>query len=166
MDGYNAMSGGSTAPDSVELRMTTPNGAPAPDSGFVLDPAIAATTYLLGDWPLSRVFLVDDARFPWLMLVPRRVGASEIIDLSPADRQQLFDETMRAAEALRAVAGPDKLNIGALGNIVRQLHLHIIGRFVSDPAWPGPVWGHGERLPYPPHMAGTKIDGFKRALGF
>jgi diadenosine tetraphosphate (Ap4A) HIT family hydrolase len=142
-----------------------PKGYPMPAEGFTLAPELASTTYHLGDWPLSHVFLVDDRRFPWVMLVPRRAGVSEIIDLSPADRQQLFDEMMRASEALQAVAGPDKLNVGALGNMVRQLHVHVVARFVSDAAWPGPVWGNGVREPYPPHMVGPLMDRLKKALG-
>lgn len=136
------------------------------ETGFTLAPALADTSYLLGDWPLARVFLVDDARFPWLMLVPRRADMREIIDLAPEDRDALFSEMMRASEVLQALSKPDKLNIGALGNVVPQLHIHIVGRFVSDPAWPGPVWGFGERRPYPAHMAGLMMDKFKPALGF
>ena len=135
------------------------------ESSFLLAPELAACTYHLGDWPLCHVFMMDDARYPWLMLVPRRANKAEIIELSDADRQQLFAEMMQASEALQGVAKPDKLNIGALGNMVRQLHVHIVGRFVSDPAWPGPVWGHGERQPYPPHMAGLTMDKLKTALG-
>ncbi|MFN3481815.1 HIT domain-containing protein [Rhabdaerophilum calidifontis] len=135
-----------------------------PETGFVLDPRLDEVGIALHDLPLSTIFLFDDARFPWLMLVPRRAGITEILDLAEADRRQLFDETLRAAAALRAVSAPDKLNIGALGNIVRQLHVHVVGRFQSDPAWPGPVWGHGERRPYPPHMAGPLIDRLSEAL--
>lgn len=136
-----------------------------PEAGFQLAPELAACTHPLGDWPLCHVFLMDDRRFPWVMLVPRRAGISEIIDLDPADRQQLFAEMMQASEALQAVAKPDKLNVGALGNMVRQLHVHVVGRFVSDEAWPGPVWGHGERQPYPPHMVGPLLDRLRKALG-
>lgn len=134
------------------------------EAGFTLDPRLAEIGLPLCDFALSHVFLLDDARFPWLMLVPRRASIAEIIDLAEADRHALFAETMRAAEALRAVSNPDKLNIGALGNMVRQLHVHVVARFASDPAWPGPVWGHGERVPYPPHMAGPLIDRFRAAL--
>lgn len=136
------------------------------ETGFILAPELAACTYPLGDWPLCHVFMMDDARYPWLMLVPRRAAMAEILDLNEADRQQLFLEMMKASAVLQGVSKPDKLNIGALGNMVRQLHVHVVGRFVSDPAWPGPVWGHGERQPYPPHMAGLMIDKFKAALGF
>ncbi|MCA0399338.1 MAG: HIT family protein [Proteobacteria bacterium] len=137
-----------------------------PETGFELDPRLEAPGIFLGDFSLCRVFLFDDARFPWLMLVPRRPKAVEILDLAPEDQQVLFAETLQAAEALRAVSRPDKLNIGALGNVVPQLHVHVVGRFASDPAWPGPVWGHGERRPYPPHMAGPLADRFARQLGF
>ena len=137
-----------------------------PEAGFTLDPRLDATGLHLGDLSLSRVFLVDDARFPWITLVPRRAGIVEILDLIPADRQILFDEMMQVSEALRAHFRPDKLNIGALGNVVSQLHVHVVARFASDPAWPGPVWGHGERVPYPPHMAGPLMDRLGKALGF
>lgn len=136
-----------------------------PETGFMLDPRLEEVGLMLGDFALSRVFLLDDARFPWLMLVPRRKDVREILDLSEPDRQILFAETLRAAEALRSISKPDKLNIGALGNMVPQLHMHVVGRFASDPAWPGPVWGNGVRVPYPPHMAGPLIDRLRAALG-
>ena len=137
-----------------------------PETGFVLDPRLGEVGQVLGDLPLCRVFFFDDARFPWLMLVPRRADISEILDLSEADQKQLFVETMQAAAVLKDISKPDKLNIGALGNMVRQLHVHIVGRFQSDPAWPGPVWGHGTRVPYPAHMAGPMMDRFAKAFGF
>lgn len=138
---------------------------PSAEAGFVLADPIAETTYVLGDYPLSRVLLIDDRRFPWIMLVPRRAEMFEIIDLSEADRQQLFAEMMQASAAMIAVTKPDKLNIGALGNVVRQLHVHLVARYVSDVAWPGPVWGHGAREPYPPHMVGPLMDRLIKALG-
>lgn len=98
--------------------------------------------------PLCVVLLMKDARFPWLILVPRRAGAVEILDLSPADQLSLWAEITQCAEALRAVTAPLKLNIGALGNIVRQLHVHIVARNEGDAAWPGPVWGSGAAAPY------------------
>lgn len=133
--------------------------------GFTLAPQLAEIGIPLGDLPLSSVFLYDDARFPWLMLVPRRANIREMLDLEEADRTQLFAEMMQAAQALRSISKPDKLNIGALGNIVPQLHIHLIGRFVSDVAWPGPVWGHSPPQPYPAHMAGPLMDKFRSALG-
>lgn len=133
---------------------------------FVIDPRLEASGLPLGDLPLSRVFLVDDARFPWLTLVPRRTGIVEILDLNDADRQILFDEILQVSAAVRAHFRPDKLNIGALGNVVPQLHVHVVARFASDPTWPGPIWGFGERKPYPPHMAGPLMDRLAKALGF
>ncbi len=97
---------------------------------------------------LCTVLLMKDARFPWLILVPRRAGAEEILDLSPGDQARLWAEITQCAEILRAVATPLKLNIGALGNIVRQLHVHIVARNDGDAAWPGPVWGSGAVVPY------------------
>ncbi len=134
------------------------------EAGFTLDPRLEAIGLHLGDLSLSRVFLVDDARFPWITLVPRRAGIVEILDLIEADRQILFDEMMLVSTAIRAHFRPDKLNIGALGNVVSQLHVHVVARFASDPAWPGPVWGHGERVPYPAHMAGPLMDRLRTNL--
>jgi diadenosine tetraphosphate (Ap4A) HIT family hydrolase len=113
------------------------------EAGFALDPRLAADTRPVASLPLCEVLLMDDARFAWLVLVPRRPGASEIADLDEADQATLWREVNRAAAALRAVAPCDKLNLGALGNIVRQLHVHVVARREGDAAWPGPVWGHG-----------------------
>jgi diadenosine tetraphosphate (Ap4A) HIT family hydrolase len=113
------------------------------EAGFALDPRLAADTRPVASLPLCEVLLMDDARFAWLVLVPRRPGASEIADLDEADQATLWREVNRAAAALRAVAPCDKLNLGALGNIVRQLHVHVVARREGDAAWPGPAWGHG-----------------------
>ena len=110
------------------------------------------------------MLLNNDARYTWLTMVPRRAGIVEIIDLNAADRRQLFDEILLVSEVLKADASPDKLNVGALGNMVRQLHVHIIARFASDPAWPGPVWGHSSAVPYPPHRLGIVSDRLSKAL--
>ncbi|GJD36511.1 hypothetical protein FMGBMHLM_3433 [Methylobacterium aerolatum] len=128
--------------------MTDP-ACPEPD--FALDPRLSADTVHLGDLALSRVLLMDDARFPWLILVPRVAGASEITDLPEDEAATLWREIRMAAGVMQALAKPDKINVGALGNMVAQLHVHVIGRFRSDPAWPGPVWGFGTRTPYPLH---------------
>jgi diadenosine tetraphosphate (Ap4A) HIT family hydrolase len=132
---------------------------------FRLAERLEADTYPLADWPLCRVLLMDDARFPWLILVPKRADISEITELSAPDQAELMREISRAMSALSAVTQPDKVNLGALGNIVRQLHIHIVARFASDPAWPGPVWGNGERKAYPPHMVGPLMDRLSKALG-
>jgi len=110
---------------------------------FELDPRLQADTVPLGDLPLCHVRWMDDARYPWLVLVPRGGWWSELDQLDRAQRGQLMDEIALASQVLRGMEGVDKINVGALGNIVRQLHVHVLARRVGDPAWPGPVWGHG-----------------------
>lgn len=110
---------------------------------FTLDPRLAADTVPVCELVLCRVLLMNDERFPWLILVPARADLCEITDLAPADRLILWDEVTRASDCLRDLFSPTKINIGALGNIVRQLHLHVVARFDGDAAWPGPVWGAG-----------------------
>jgi diadenosine tetraphosphate (Ap4A) HIT family hydrolase len=95
----------------------------------------------IGDLPLSRVLVIKDANYPWLLLVPRREGAVEIIDLDEVEQAQLMTEVSRVARALKDVSKCDKLNIAALGNVVPQLHVHVIARRKGDAAWPRPVWG-------------------------
>jgi diadenosine tetraphosphate (Ap4A) HIT family hydrolase len=114
---------------------------------FELHPRLAGDTSFVADWPLCRVLLMEDARYFWLVLVPRRDGVTEITELSAEDRVQLMEEAARAAEIIKA-AGAAKLNIGTLGNLVPQLHVHVVGRSPGDPAWPGPVWGHSPAQPY------------------
>jgi diadenosine tetraphosphate (Ap4A) HIT family hydrolase len=128
------------------------------DSDFTLDPRLAADTVEVGDLTLCRVLLMDDARFPWLILVPRRPEVSEITALSEADADSLWREVRIAARVMQALSNPDKINVGALGNVVAQLHVHVIGRFRSDPAWPGPVWGFETRKPYPPHARAQLLE--------
>ncbi|MBX6321301.1 MAG: HIT domain-containing protein [Rhodospirillaceae bacterium] len=118
------------------------------DEPFALHPRLAADTHELARWPLSRLLLMDDCRWPWLVLVPGRPGVREIHDLAPADRTLLVEEIARAGRLLQRLAAPDKINVGALGNLVPQLHVHVVARFTTDPAWPGPVWGFGTRRPY------------------
>ncbi len=118
------------------------------EAGFSLDSRLARDTVRVTDLALCSVRLMQDARFPWLILVPRRAGAVEILDLSPTDQARLWAEITQSAEALRAALNPLKLNIGALGNIVRQLHIHIVARNEGDAAWPGPVWGSGAAVAY------------------
>jgi diadenosine tetraphosphate (Ap4A) HIT family hydrolase len=120
---------------------------------FVLDPAFAATSAALGDLPLCEARLQLDARYPWVVLIPRLAGMRELEDLSPTDRARLVEETVLAGAAVRAVAralglAVDKLNVGALGNVTPQLHVHVLGRRTGDPAWPGPVWGHSRGEAY------------------
>lgn len=119
--------------------------APPP---FVLHPRLAADTFAIADWPLSRVLLMNDARYAWLILVPRRAEIVELHDLGDADRAVLIEDVARAGAALKAVTGATKINVGALGNLVPQLHVHVVAREPGDPAWPGPVWGHSAAVPY------------------
>jgi diadenosine tetraphosphate (Ap4A) HIT family hydrolase len=116
---------------------------------FAVDPVITSLTVKLADWPLSRVFLYNDSRYHWGLLVPRRAGVVEIADLSQGDQAQLMAEIVKLSDLVRALPGVEKLNVGALGNMVPQLHVHVIGRRKGDPAWPGPVWGHSNPVPWP-----------------
>ena len=113
---------------------------------FSLHPRLAADTLFAADWPLCRLLLMNEARYFWLVLVPRIAGLTEITDLPREDRASLMEEAARAGRIIKS-AGAAKLNIGVLGNVVPQLHLHVVGRNPGDPAWPGPVWGHSEREP-------------------
>ena len=115
---------------------------------FELDPRLAADTFLVGEAPLSQVLLMNDARYPWLILVPRRSGVTEPFELRGVDQAQLWQESMRLGEAMKAHFAADKFNVAALGNQVAQLHVHHIARFHADDAWPGPVWGVGSAVPY------------------
>lgn len=131
---------------------------------FTLDARLAADALPVGDLPLSRVLLMNDARFPWLVLVPRLAGLVELEDLPRELRIALLDEVDLAGRALRALCAPEKLNIAALGNVVSQLHVHVIARFRSDPAWPRPVWGVGESLPYQSEDAAERISQLRARL--
>jgi diadenosine tetraphosphate (Ap4A) HIT family hydrolase len=113
-----------------------------------LHPRLATDTIALAEWPLSRVRLMNDQRYGWIVLIPRAPGAREFHDLNPAQRIQMMDEIARASQALTTALSPAKINVGALGNIVPQLHVHIVARTEGDAAWPGPVWGHGTAQPY------------------
>ncbi len=133
---------------------------------FTLDARLQAETTEIGELDLCKILLMDDSRFPWIVLVPKRAGLVEIIDLGSADLQRLMDEIATASGVLEAATSPYKLNIAALGNIVRQLHVHVIARFENDAAWPSPVWGKGERVPYQP-VARAEFSGKLRAgFGF
>ena len=115
--------------------------------GFILDPRRSADTSPVASLPLCELLLMNDARYPWLILVPRRANLVEIADLDVSEQGLLWQEVNRAGAALRAVAPCDKLNLGALGNVVRQLHVHVVARREGDAAWPGPVWGSGPAIP-------------------
>lgn len=110
---------------------------------FTLDPRLAQDTAFVCDWPLSGLYRMDDRRYVWIVLVPRRAEMSEPFDLPAADQALLWRETMHAAALLKRDTGCRKVNVGALGNIVTQLHVHVVARNDGDVAWPGPVWGKG-----------------------
>ena len=120
--------------------------------GFVLHPRLMADTAVVVDWSLSRVLLMNDKRFPWIVLVPRRPDIVELFDLDAAARATLSNEIARAAERLKEWArrhgGADKINIGAIGNLVPQLHIHVVSRRKGDALWPGTVWGAGQAEHY------------------
>lgn len=127
---------------------------------FALHPQLERDTTPLGDLPLSRVLIINDANYPWLLLVPRRTGAVEVIDLDEVERAQLMSEIALASRALKEVTECDKLNVAALGNAVPQLHVHIIARRKTDKAWPKPVWG---AVPPISHDA-KELDRFMEAM--
>jgi diadenosine tetraphosphate (Ap4A) HIT family hydrolase len=127
------------------------------DAAFELDPRLAGDSIAVGVLMLSELRLMDDARYPWLLLVPRRARMVEIIDLDDGDQTQLFDEVRQCARALRDLLRPDKLNVAALGNQVTQLHVHVIARFHGDDAWPRPVWGVHPPLRYAPADAEARV---------
>lgn len=137
---------------------------------FRIAPAFETTSEPLGDLDLCHARLQDDARFPWIVLIPRVQGLREIEELSAEDRVRLLDEAVAAGGAARAVGEAlgrpvEKLNLGQLGNITPQLHVHVIGRRTDDPAWPGPVWGSGEARPYRPAELAMALVAGQKALG-
>ena len=131
---------------------------------FQLDPRLAADTFLVGETPLSQVLLMNDARYPWLILVPRRSDVTEPFELSEADQAQLWQESMRLGGAMKAHFAADKLNIAALGNQGAQLHVHHIVRFHVDAAWPGPVWGVGSAVAYEEAAAERLMQDLRSVL--
>jgi diadenosine tetraphosphate (Ap4A) HIT family hydrolase len=115
---------------------------------FALDPRLQQDTLVIGDFPLSRLLLSNDANYPWFILVPRRDDISELFQLDVVDQQQLWQETTALAELLKDLFDADKMNVATLGNVVSQLHMHVIVRIRDDAAWPAPVWGKVAAKPY------------------
>lgn len=130
---------------------------------FMLHPALQADTWAVGDLPLCRVLLMNNRDYPWLILVPRRTGMRELHELTVEDQQQLLAESARVAALMQRFFRPDKLNVAALGNVVPQLHWHVVARFGTDPAWPGPVWGAGGS-PYDEAELETLTGRFRAGL--
>jgi diadenosine tetraphosphate (Ap4A) HIT family hydrolase len=138
-------------------------------SGFILDPAFVPTSSELGELGLCEARLQADARYPWIVLIPRLPDLREVEDLDAARRALLMEEAVLAGAAVRAVGAVlgvavDKLNLGALGNVTPQLHLHVVGRRSGDPAWPGPVWGHSAAAPYAPALKDAAVAAARAAL--
>ena len=117
-------------------------------SDFMLHPRLAADTAFIGDWPLSQILLMNDSRFPWLILVPRHANLTELFDLDREGQSLLIGEIAEASRRLKIWAKADKINVAALGNQVPQLHVHVIARKIGDSTWPNPPWGAGKTVPY------------------
>ena len=135
-----------------------------PQPEFTLHPQIIQDTLDVGDLPLSRLQLMNDATYPWLILVPRRADIVEIIDLVPDERVQLMTEISQVSQLLKAETKCDKLNVAALGNMVRQLHIHVIARFGTDMAWPRPVWGQNQAVSYSEKQSSELISRLRDKL--
>ncbi len=129
-----------------------------------LHPQLADDTHPVASWPLCEVRLMDDANHPWLILVPRVAEATEVIDLAPPQQLALVQEIDRACRALQMFR-PHKLNVAALGNLVPQLHVHVIARYREDIAWPRPVWGMAAAQPYPPELLIERIQLLRATIG-
>lgn len=135
-----------------------------PALAFSLHPRLAADGLPVARLALSELLLMNDHRFPWCILVPRIENLRELHDLSRAQCAILFEEIEAVSRALERVVDAHKINVGALGNIVSQLHIHIVARFPQDPAWPGPVWGFGSAEPYSATSAGQRITALQHCL--
>ena len=138
---------------------------------FVLDSRLQLDTVVLGDFALCQLLLSKDANYPWFILVPKRPGVSELFDLDAAEQHQLWQETTQLAVALKASYGADKMNVATLGNVVSQLHMHVIVRMQGDAAWPAPVWGKCPAVSYSDEQVqlvrqrvrALQLEGFKEA---
>ena len=132
---------------------------------FVLDTRLQEDTWLIGDFPLCSLLLSNDSNYPWFVLVPRREGISELFQLNGDDQQLMWHETTVLAQVLKGLFDADKMNVATLGNVVSQLHMHVIVRFQADVAWPGPVWGKHPAKPYSQAEVQAIRDRLKPVLG-
>ncbi len=133
-------------------------------SPFVLDDQLAHDSHPIAELGLSSLRLMDDSNYPWVILVPRVAEARELIDLDAPRQAQLLDEVNRVSRALKQLYRPHKLNIAALGNLVPQLHVHLIARYRDDPAWPAPVWGRIHACPYEPEALVQRVRELHAAM--
>lgn len=131
---------------------------------FQLHPQLACNTVTINNLDLCQILLMNDQTYPWLVMVPRRDGMREIHDLLPGDQQMLMREVTTVSRALQRLYNADKMNVAALGNMVPQLHVHVIARFESDPAWPGPIWGKVPMAPYGDAALAQTTQALKAAL--
>ncbi len=131
---------------------------------FQLHERLAADTWTVKDLPLCRVLLMDDSRYPWAILVPRREGLRDFHEVAKADKAAFQGEIDLVSEVLKEATGAFKLNVAAIGNMVPQLHVHVIARFEGDAVWPKPVWGLGEAMPYAPQGAELLIEKLRKGL--
>lgn len=131
---------------------------------FEVDPKLSQDTYPILDWPFCRVLRMNDSQYPWLILVPRRAMVSEVMDLTDGEQSALWSEVTRAAQILRQATNAHKMNIAALGNVVRQLHVHVIARFADDPAWPRPIWGIVPAKPFEKQAAAIEVQRWRAVL--
>ena len=129
-----------------------------------LDQQLRDDTVPIGDLPLCRVLLNNDGNYPWLILVPRRENLVELTDLNESGRATLMREIAQVSAALKAHTHCHKLNVAALGNVVAQLHVHVIARFRTDPAWPDPVWGKVKRFPHDKEQRDLLANAMRTAL--
>ena len=131
---------------------------------FTLDPQLEQDTVLVADWHLCQVRLMNDSRYPWVILIPKVEDVSEIHQLADEQQQLLLGESVRLSKALEQLFAPHKLNVAALGNMVRQLHIHHIVRFEDDASFPRPVWGVGDAVPYEAEALSETVNGLQIAL--
>lgn len=131
---------------------------------FHLHEQLAADSHPIAELAACCLRLMDDCNYPWLVLVPRVAEARDLIDLDPATQAQVWQDLDRASRALKQVTRPHKLNVAALGNVVPQLHVHVIARFTDDPAWPAPVWGRLHAKPYEPEALVDRVNRLQKAL--
>ena len=133
---------------------------------FTLDTRLDQDTWLIGDLPLCRLLLSNDSNYPWFILVPRREGISELFQLDDDDQKLMWSETTTLARVLKELFGAHKMNVATLGNVVSQLHMHVIVRYRTDAAWPAPVWGKLPAKPYAEAQVSEMRSKLKQAFTF
>jgi len=131
---------------------------------FNLHPTLATDCIEITRWDVSRVLLMKDANYPWLILVPARADLCGLHELAEVDLSSMMDEIVRASKAMKQLYQPVRINVAALGNVVEQLHVHVIARFEDDGAWPGPVWGVKPRLEYSAQALQETVQNLQEAL--